>query len=57
MGIPRMHIEELGRTALHSTGNVFYSQMTIPVLLEAFLRGETLRTILTLDTVHRRRRQ
>lgn len=57
MGIPRMYIEKLGRTALHSTGNAFYAQMSIPVLLEAFLRGEALWTLLTLDAVRRRRRR
>lgn len=49
VGVSSVPIVELGRTAFSSTRDVFYAQMPISVLLEAFLRGETLRTICALD--------
>lgn len=51
MGVPRVRIVELGRTALRSTFDAFYAQMPVPVFLEAFLRGKALRTVRALDAV------
>lgn len=49
VGVSSVPIVKLGRTTCGSTRDVFYTQMPISVLLETFLRGETLRTIRALD--------